>query len=130
MCGYQAKEKYPYPKIPRKLWAGLLKSINIDPDLQWSNLSKSNINLLCDVLFNNSYIVKGKGPFGDEFVTAGGVNLSEVHPNTMESKICQGIYFSGELLNIDGITGGFNFQHCWTSGWIAGKSIAKSFQNN
>ena len=72
----------------------------------------------------NSYLIKSRGPFGEEFVTAGGVSLKEINFKTMESKICKGLFFAGEVLDIDGVTGGFNFQHCWTSGWVAGKSIA------
>ena len=66
------------------------------------------------VLTLNHYIVKGRGPFGEEFVTAGGVKLGEVNLSTMESKLSPGLFFAGELLDIDGVTGGFNFQHCWT----------------
>ncbi len=120
------KKKYPYPNIPRRLWISILQSIKIDPNMQWYNLSNSYLKSLSNILFMNSHKIEARGPFGDEFVTAGGINLSEVNTNTMESKICKGIYFSGELLNIDGITGGFNFQHCWTSGWIAGNAIANS----
>jgi predicted flavoprotein YhiN len=70
--------------------------------------------------------VEGKTTFKDEFVTAGGIVLSEVDHNTMESRITTGLYFAGEILNVDGVTGGFNFQHAWTSGWIAGNSIAEA----
>ena len=73
----------------------------------------------------NSHNITGKGPFGEEFVTAGGVDLNQVCFKSMESRICKDVYFAGEILNVDGITGGFNFQHCWTSGWLAGKAIAE-----
>jgi predicted flavoprotein YhiN len=70
--------------------------------------------------------VSGKTTFKDEFVTCGGVKLSEIDANTMQSKLVKGLYFAGEIMDIDGITGGFNFQNAWTSGWIAAKSIAQS----
>ena len=78
----------------------------------------------------NCYSVCERGPYGEEFVTAGGVALSEVNLATMESKLLPGLYFAGELLDIDGVTGGFNFQHCWTSGWLAGRSIANSLSSS
>ena len=80
------------------------------------------------MLINNKYNVKGRGPFGDEFVTAGGVSLDEINLKTMESKIHNGLYFAGEIINIDGITGGFNFQHCWTTGWLAGIACSSKSQ--
>jgi len=70
--------------------------------------------------------VSGRGRFGEEFVTAGGVALGEVNVATMESRRHPGLYFAGELLDVDGVTGGFNFQHCWTSGWLAGSAIAEA----
>ena len=79
-------------------------------------------------LMNDEYKITNKGPFGDEFVTSGGVDLNQVSFKTMESFICKGLYFSGEILDVDGITGGFNFQHCWTSGWLAGVAIANSLK--
>ena len=71
-----------------------------------------------------TYVIHGRGPFGDEFVTAGGVSLKEIDFKTMESKICKGLFFAGEILDIDGVTGGFNFQHCWSSAWVAGNAIS------
>jgi len=83
---------------------------------------------LFEALVASCYSIGGKGPFGEEFVTAGGVKLGEVNLATMESRVCPGLYFAGELLDVDGLTGGFNFQHCWTSGWLAGQAIAKGLQ--
>jgi predicted flavoprotein YhiN len=71
-----------------------------------------------------TYAVAGRGPFGEEFVTAGGVPLGEVNLATMESRRLPGLHLVGELLDVDGITGGFNFQHCWTSGWLAGQAAS------
>tara|TARA_Y100001933_G_scaffold172550_1_gene170756 strand:- start:203 stop:454 length:252 start_codon:yes stop_codon:yes gene_type:complete len=79
-------------------------------------------------LMNDEYQITNKGPFGEEFVTSGGVDLNQVCFKTMESSICKDLYLSGEILDVDGITGGFNFQHCWTSGWLAGVAIANSLK--
>tara|TARA_B100000700_G_C15059320_1_gene864665 strand:- start:1899 stop:3116 length:1218 start_codon:yes stop_codon:yes gene_type:complete len=113
----------PFNSLPNRLWKALLLSENIHNELRWSDLSKSYKEAIVRCLTNNSYVIKSRGPFGEEFVTAGGISLKEINFKTMESKICKGLFFAGEVLDIDGITGGFNFQHCWTSGWIAGNSM-------
>ncbi len=113
----------PFHKLPRSLWKGFLLSLNIDKHLKWSELSNSKKESLIKCLTMKNYLIKGRGPFGEEFVTAGGVSLKEINFKTMESKITKGVFFAGEVLDIDGVTGGFNFQHCWSSGWVAGKSI-------
>ena len=86
-----------------------------------NKLDKKSSNKLLNVLFNDSYRVNGKTTFKEEFVTCGGISLHQINPNTMESKIHKGLYFCGEILDIDGVTGGFNFQSAWTTGYIAGK---------
>tara|TARA_Y100001968_G_scaffold166854_1_gene152820 strand:+ start:1868 stop:3085 length:1218 start_codon:yes stop_codon:yes gene_type:complete len=113
----------PFNQLPRNLWKALIASLDIDNQLNWSNLSKYKKDSLVKCLTMNNYSIKSRGPYGEEFVTAGGVSLKEINFKTMESKICKGLFFAGEVLDIDGITGGFNFQHCWTSGWVAGNSI-------
>ncbi len=113
----------PFKRLPRSLWRALLRSLNINCQLKWADLSKSEKESLIKCLTINHYLINSRGPFGDEFVTAGGVSLKEINFKTMESKICKGLFFAGEVLDIDGITGGFNFQHCWTSGWVAGNSM-------
>ena len=113
----------PFNNLPRSLWKALLLTLNIDRQLKWADLSKFEKESLVGSLVMKSYLINSRGPFGEEFVTAGGVSLKEINFKTMESKICKGLFFAGEVLDIDGITGGFNFQHCWTSGWVAGKSI-------
>ena len=113
----------PFSMLPRNLWKAFLVSINIDSQLRWADLSKQDRESLLKCLIMNTYFVNSRGPFGEEFVTAGGVSLKEINFKTMESKLCKGLYFAGEVLDIDGVTGGYNFQHCWTSGWVAGKSI-------
>ena len=113
----------PFNQLPKSLWKSLLLSENIDNKLRWADLSKFDKESIVKCLTMKSYLIKGRGPFGDEFVTAGGVSLNEINFKTMESKICKGLYFAGEILDIDGITGGFNFQHCWTSGFVAGNAM-------
>ena len=113
----------PFQHLPKSLWKALLLSINIDSQLKWSDLSRSDKESLVKCLTMKNYSINSRGPFGEEFVTAGGVSLKEINFKTMESKICKGLFFAGEVLDIDGITGGFNFQHCWTSAWVAGKAM-------
>ena len=117
----------PFDKLPRSLWKSFLLSLNIDSQLKWAELSKTKKESLIKYLIMKTYLIKGRGPFGEEFVTAGGVSLKEINFKTMESKITKGVFFAGEVLDIDGVTGGFNFQHCWTSGWVAGKSIVVKY---
>ena len=114
----------PFDKLPRGLWKSILSIIKIDSRLKWSDLSKYQKESLLKYLTTKTYLINGRGPFGDEFVTAGGVSLKEIDFKTMESKICKGLFFAGEVLDIDGVTGGFNFQHCWTSAWVAGTSMS------
>jgi len=113
----------PFNHLPRSLWKALLLSECIDSNLKWADLSKYEKESLVKCLTMKSYSIISRGPFGEEFVTAGGVSLKEINFKTMESKICKGLFFAGEVLDIDGITGGFNFQHCWTSGWVAGNAV-------
>ena len=91
--------------------------------MRWADLPAKEQNKLIKVLCAQEFIVKGKTTFKDEFVTAGGIKPDEIDVNTMQSKIIQGLFFAGEIMNVDGVTGGFNFQHAWTTGWIAAKGI-------
>lgn len=118
--GKMIKNTNPF-EIPNRLWIFLLSKYDINEELRWSELGKKVKNKMVQLLYIDEYEVSGKTTFKEEFVTCGGVSLSDVNIRTMESKICPGIYFSGELLDIDGITGGFNFQAAWTTGFIAGK---------
>jgi len=111
----------PFPMTSR-LWNFLLQKSEIHPEMRWKDLGKKNINKLVNTLLNDRYEVSGKTTFKEEFVTAGGIALSDVDFKTMQSKKVPGMFFAGELLDIDGITGGFNFQAAWTTGFIAGKS--------
>ena len=111
--------------LPNRLWEFFLEKVNISINSTWNSLSKKESNRLLNTLLNDSYLVKGKTTFKEEFVTCGGVSLEEVNPKTLESKLHKGLYFCGEVLNIDGITGGFNFQASWTTGFLAGKNSVK-----
>lgn len=111
--------------LPRRLWERLTEAVGIQKERRWAELSNKTLNQLIQELMQGSYQISGKGVFKDEFVTCGGVNLKEINFKTMESRCCSGLYFSGEVLDIDGVTGGFNFQSAWTTGWIAGNAIAK-----
>ena len=117
----------PFANLPKRLWLALLKQVQIDPFIRWSELTSEAQIKFTNALVSSSYLIKGRGPFGEEFVTAGGIILEQVNLKKMESRVCSGLYFAGEILDIDGVTGGFNFQHCWTSGWLAGKAIANNF---
>jgi predicted Rossmann fold flavoprotein len=110
--------------LPGRLWLHLLACSDINPEIRWAEIPAKEQNKLIKNLTAQEFAVKGKTTFKEEFVTCGGIKLNEVDPNTMQSRIRLGIYFAGEVLDIDGITGGFNFQNSWTSGWIAAKSIA------
>jgi predicted Rossmann fold flavoprotein len=110
--------------LPHRLWQYLIARIGITTEDRWAGLSHKIINQLVQELTQGEYLIHGKGVFKEEFVTCGGVNLKEVNFKTMESKLVPGLYFAGEVLDIDGVTGGFNFQSAWTTGYLAGRSIA------
>lgn len=116
----QIKNLCPFD-LPQRLWEHQLAQCEIAVDKPWAELSKKHINKLVELLINDQYPVSGKTTFKEEFVTAGGVDLADIDFNTMESRKLPGLYFAGEVLNIDGVTGGFNFQAAWTTGYIAGK---------
>jgi predicted Rossmann fold flavoprotein len=115
--------KNPF-NLPQRLWEYHLQQSGIEPEKRWADLPAKQQNLLAKQLCAHQFHVKGKTTFKEEFVTAGGIKLNEVDANTMQSKIVPNFFFAGEILDVDGITGGFNFQHAWTSGWIAAKEIA------
>ncbi len=112
--------------LPNRLWIYLLNECGIKEDVRWTDLAGKEQNKLIKNLTAQEFEVRGKTTFKEEFVTCGGIKLSEVDANTMQSKVVPNLYFAGEILDVDGITGGFNFQHAWTSGWIAAQSIAKA----
>ena len=110
--------------MPSRLWTEIIRLAGIAPDRRWADLGRAGIHSLVQQLMRMDLPVSGKSLNKDEFVTCGGVKLEEVDLRTMESKICPGLYFAGELLNIDGITGGFNFQAAWSTGWAAGQAMS------
>ena len=117
----------PFPALSRRLWQYLLQQrVGLDRDLAWANLSKGQLQSLVTELTQGRYAITGRGVFKDEFVTCGGVALKEVDFKTMESRRCPGLHLAGELLDIDGVTGGFNFQNAWTTGWLAGRAMARA----
>ena len=111
--------------LPRRMWERLVAAAEIGASSRWSELSNQGLNRLLQELTQATYLVAGKGAFKEEFVTCGGVALKEVNFKTMESRICPALYLVGEILDIDGVTGGFNFQSAWTTGWIAGQAISE-----
>ena len=112
--------------LPNRLWQFLSEQSGVKNETRFADLSSKTENILIKNLVDYVVEVKGKTTFKEEFVTAGGINLSEVDSNTMMSRMVPNLFFAGEILDVDGITGGFNFQHAWTSGWIAAKTIASS----
>jgi predicted Rossmann fold flavoprotein len=118
----------PVFPLTARLWEQLVLAAGIERDTRWAALTRSQVHALTQKLARTELFVTGKSLNRDEFVTCGGVKLGEVNFKTMESKICPGLYFAGELLDIDGITGGFNFQAAWTTGWLAGQALASAGQ--
>jgi len=116
-------QKEPVFPVPGRYWSRIVQFVGIAEETTWTNVSKGALTALVSELSGGRFAVSGKGIFKEEFVTCGGVNLKEVDFKTMQSKLSPGLYFAGEVLDIDGITGGFNFQSAWTTGWIAGSSI-------
>lgn len=113
----------PMNNIPSRLWKFLCQRAQINPEMSISNMSKDLIVDLAQTISNDIYNIAGKSTFKDEFVTAGGIHLKEINFKTFESKICPNLFLAGEVLDIDGITGGFNFQAAWTGAWIISQSI-------
>jgi predicted flavoprotein YhiN len=114
----------PVTPLPSRLWEQLVLAAGIARDTRWAALSRAAQHRLVQQLIRTELPVTGKSLNQDEFVTCGGVRLAEVNFKTMESRVCPGLFFAGELLDIDGVTGGFNFQAAWTTGWLAGQAMA------
>ena len=113
----------PLFDLPKRLWEYLTTKAEINENTRWADVNKKQINSLINILIRDEYPVKGKTTFKEEFVTCGGVSLKEIDFATMQSRKIPNLYFAGEVLDIDGITGGFNFQSAWTTGWIAANSL-------
>ncbi|QKQ72057.1 NAD(P)/FAD-dependent oxidoreductase [Nostoc sp. TCL240-02] len=112
--------------LPHRLWQYIIARAGITTEDRWAEISSKTLNQLVQELTQGQYLINGKGAFKEEFVTCGGVNLKEVNFKTMESRLVPGLYFAGEILDIDGVTGGFNFQSAWTTGYLAGIAMANS----
>lgn len=119
--------KHPLYSLTHRLWQQLVKASMITEELIWADVSKKHLVNLAEQLTQSEFNVNGKSTFKDEFVTAGGIDLKEVNFKTMESKLQDNLYFTGEILNIDAITGGFNFQNAWTTGYLAANAIAAKY---
>jgi predicted Rossmann fold flavoprotein len=115
--------KYSQFELPKRLWQNLVTAAHISESERWADLNIDQLENLCGQLTKAVFQVNGKSTFKEEFVTAGGVDLKEVNFKTFESKVCNQLYLAGEVLNIDAVTGGFNFQNCWTSAYILSKNI-------
>ena len=121
MHGQKHLANYRPYLLPERLWHYLLTKAELPHQKKWAELGKKGLNKLVTLLTNDVYAVKGKTTFKEEFVTCGGVSLESIDFETMQSRVCPNLYFAGELMDIDGITGGYNFQSAWTTGFIAGK---------
>ncbi|MBK7309727.1 MAG: NAD(P)/FAD-dependent oxidoreductase [Sphingobacteriaceae bacterium] len=115
--------KTPLFQLPKRLWEFLLNKAGVLSETSWSNISKQQLNKLSETIYRDVYKMEGKTTFKEEFVTAGGIDLKEIDFKTMQSKLVKDLYFCGEVLNIDGITGGFNFQNAWSTAYVCASSI-------
>jgi predicted Rossmann fold flavoprotein len=123
--GQKIANRNPF-HLPARLWLYLLQESGVTEELRWADLPGKEQNKLIKNLTAQEFSVQGKTTFKEEFVTCGGIRLAEIDANTMQSKIVPGIFFAGEIVDVDGVTGGFNFQHAWTSGWIAARAISEA----
>jgi len=113
-----------YPKqLAKRFWLKILGKSKVREEQKWADLSKAEAHRISESLFSTEFAVLDKNRYKDEFVECGGVSLNEINFKTMESKLCPGLFFGGEILDIDGLTGGFNFQNSWTGGWIAAQHM-------
>jgi len=115
----------PSADLPKRLWRNIISASDIGEKERWGACSNEKIKKLANILTSSTVEMTGKGTFKEEFVTCGGVMLDDINMKTMESKIVPNLHFAGEVIDVDGITGGYNFQNAWTTGWCAGDAIAK-----
>ncbi|MBY0384872.1 NAD(P)/FAD-dependent oxidoreductase, partial [bacterium] len=114
-----------YPEqLAKRFWLKVLAKAEVPEDKRWGDVSNKELQRIAEILFSSEFKVLGKNRYKDEFVECGGVSLKEIDFKTVQSKICPGLYFAGEVLDIDGLTGGFNFQNAWTGAWIAAQNMA------
>jgi len=128
MAGQKITNRNPF-QLPQRLWEFFLQSLGIKEDLRWADLPAKLQNRLITQLTSQEFVVNGKTTFKEEFVTSGGIDLKEIDPATMQSRLHNRLFFAGEVMDVDGVTGGFNFQHAWTSGFLAAKQIAEKARN-
>ena len=121
----QASLKSPFSEVPKRLWERFIKASEIKPNQNWGDITNNQLQKLANQLTQSVFEANGKSTFKEEFVTAGGIDLKEINFKRFESKLHQNLFFVGEVLNIDAITGGFNFQNAWTGSYICAKSIAE-----
>lgn len=121
--GRKTMQSFSLFELPKRLWSALLGNAGVDPEQVWAELNKTQLRRLAEALTQYRFPIEGKATFKEEFVTAGGVKLSEINFKTYESKLYPQLYLAGEVLDIDAITGGFNFQNAWTGGYIIAESI-------
>jgi predicted Rossmann fold flavoprotein len=110
-------------ELPKRLWEHFVTKAGISNEIRWADISKKSINQLVNIILNDEYKVSGKTTFKEEFVTCGGVSLKEIDLASMESKVVKGLFFAGEVIDVDGITGGFNFQNAWSTAWVAANNL-------
>lgn len=125
--GKQLVAKYPQFELPKRLWQSLVNAVGIDLETKWAEINKNQLQNLANQLTQCQFEVDGKSTFKEEFVIAGGVELKEIDFKTFESKLHRNLFLAGEVLNIDAITGGFNFQNCWTGGYLVAKAISEYY---
>ena len=120
----------PFPVITKRFWARILDLSDVSEVTNWSEVSSKMMSRIAENLTAYKFKVSGKGVFKEEFVTAGGINLKEIDLKTMELKKIPGLHVAGEATNVDGITGGFNFQNAWTGGFLSGKAVAEKLKED
>ena len=132
-CRQYAQKQLPSMRpfdLPQRLWNYLLeKSLQGRAHAPWGSLNQKELNRLTNILINDTYQITGRAPFKDEFVTCGGIDLSAVNPSTLESRVYPHLYFAGEVLDIDGVTGGFNFQAAWTTAYTVATAITAQYNS-
>ena len=121
--GRKAVQSITLFQLPKRLWEALLESAGVAPAQQWASLNKSQLQQLAKALTQSRFSITGKNTFKEEFVTAGGVKLSEIDFKTYQSKLFKHLYLAGEVLDIDAVTGGFNFQNAWTGGYLISEAL-------
>ena len=121
--GRKAVQSVTLFQLPKRLWEALLESAGVTPAQQWASLNKSQLQQLAKVLTQSRFSITGKNTFKEEFVTAGGIKLSEIDFKTYQSKLFKHLYLAGEVLDIDAVTGGFNFQNAWTGGYLISEAL-------